>query len=231
MAQVNHRFMEGEIAEQITASGVDVLFGGGRGYFIPASREGSLRKDEKNLLDQFKESMAVATTVDEFEALGDENPAVALLYSMHPAEAKNRKPSLTALVQKALAILSKNKNGFVLLIEGSQIDWAGHDRDANALVEEVVDFDNAIQAAVDFALENEETLIVVTSDHETGGFAIHQGSADERMITETGFTTGSHTATMVPLFAIGPGSGAFGGIHDNTFIGEKLIQYLRNRAE
>ena len=69
----------------------------------------------------------------------------------------------------ALNILSQNKEGFFIMIEGSQIDWGGHQNNTNYVAEEMLDFDRSIGKALDFAVNNGETLIVVTADHETGG--------------------------------------------------------------
>jgi len=92
---------------------------------------------------------------------------------------------------------------------------------------EMVDFDEAIGAGLDFARDNGETLVLVTADHETGGFALEAGSIEAKTVTKAGFTTTSHTGVMVPVFAYGPGSQAFGGIHDNTIVGKKMIEYLK----
>jgi alkaline phosphatase len=227
MAHVENRFRQSQIAEQIVDSGVEVLFGGGWIYFVPKSEEGSRRSDEKDLLAQLKERMAVVRTAGEFNNLGNDTASVGFFASNYLPDAKKRQPSLASLVQKALAILSKNENGFFLMIEGSQIDRAGHDNDSSSLIEEVLDLDDAIKAAFDFAVEDGETLVVVTSDHETGGFALHQGSVKDKSITETAFTSIGHTASMVPLFAFGPGEEVFAGIHDNTWVGRMLIHCIR----
>ncbi len=231
MAHVENRFRQSQIAEQIADSGVDVLFGGGWIYFVPKSEEGSRRNDEKNLLALLKERMAVVRTPAEFQNLGNDTPAAALLASDYLDEAKMRQPSLASQVQKALAILSKDENGFFLLVEGSQIDRAAHDNNGTAVVDEVMDLDDAVKVAYDFAVEDKETLVVVTSDHETGGFALHQGSVKDRSITETGFTSIGHTASMVPLFAFGPGDRAFSGIHDNSLVGRMLIRYINKVSD
>ena len=74
--------------------------------------------------------------------------------------------------------------------------------------------------------KNSETLVIVTADHETGGFAVLDGSVEKKTVDKTGFVHGGHTASMVPLFAYGPGSAAFSGIHDNTDIGKTMIHYM-----
>ncbi len=130
------------------------------------------------------------------------------------------------MTEKAVRILSKDPDGFFLMVEGSQIDWEGHDNNLDGIIGETVDFDNAVGVGMDFAESDGRTLVLVTSDHETGGFAVHGGSIENRTISSASFTTGGHTGSMVPLFAFGPGAGLFGGIHDNTFIGKTMIELL-----
>jgi len=230
VAHVENRFRQAQIADQIAGSGTDIIFGGGWSYFVPKSVEGSRRNDEKDLLAQLKGKMEVISAPDEFSNLPNDMPAIALLAPNYLEAAKKRQPSLASLVKKALAMLSQNRNGFFLLVEASQIDRAGHDNDSTAVIDEVMDMDDAVEVAFDFASEDDETLVVVTADHETGGYALHQGLVKEKSITEAAFTSIGHTASMVPLFAFGPGEETFSGIHDNTLIGKTLIHYVRSRA-
>jgi alkaline phosphatase len=133
---------------------------------------------------------------------------------------------LADLTKKAIEILAKEDDGFFLMVEGSQIDWAGHENLQDYLIGETVDFDDAVGVGLDFAEKDGETLVIVTSDHECGGFAVHDGSMGEKKVTKSGFTCDEHTASMVPVFAYGPGSKAFGGIIDNTDIGKLMIRYV-----
>jgi alkaline phosphatase len=125
-----------------------------------------------------------------------------------------------------IPILSKNRNGFALMVEGSQIDWAAYDHDQQGLIAELIDFDDAVGEGLDIAEESRTTLIVVTADHETAGMAVHDGSVQNRQVAETAFTTTGHTAAMVPLFAYGPGSTRLSGIQDNARVGQTLIELL-----
>ena len=113
------------------------------------------------------------------------------------------------------------------MVEGSQIDWAGHENNQDGIIAEMIDFDNAVGVGLDFAKKDPQTLVVVTADHETGGFAIHDGSMNDKKVSASGFTSEKHTADMVPVFAYGPGSSAFAGIGDNTIIGRTIMHYLR----
>ena len=85
----------------------------------------------------------------------------------------------------ALDKLSKNKNGFFLMVEGAQIDWGGHDNDTDYLITELLDFDKTIGVALDFAANNGETLVIVTADHETGGFTLSTDNGDYNKIKPT----------------------------------------------
>ena len=231
VAHVDDRRKETDIAGQIAASGVDVFFGGGWGYFVPKTTEGSYRTDESNLLARLSTTMKVIRTPEEFAALGEERRVAGLFFRQHPPAADERKPSLSQMAAKAIDILSRNRKGFFLMIEGSQIDWGAHDNNKDRVIQEVTDFDEAVGAAMDFAQRDGRTLVVVTADHETGGFAVLDGSVENKTITKGGFVTGGHTAAMVPVFAYGPGSEILGGIHDNTFVARTIIGYWGGKIE
>ncbi len=121
------------------------------------------------------------------------------------------------MTRKSLELLSSNKSGFFLLIEGSQIDWAGHDNDFQYLVREMKGFDDAVGEGIRFARENENTLILVTADHETGGLIIAGGKNDGKDIRVKWHSAG-HSGTPVPLFAAGAQAELFTGVKDNTEI-------------
>jgi alkaline phosphatase len=218
-----------EIARQMAASGADVLFGGGRSFFLPRGEPGSTRTDDADPLAVLRDRMPVALSAEEFRALGDVEAAAALLAPEHPPAREGRDPSLRELTERALEILSKDPDGFFVMIEGSQIDWAGHQNSPAWLMTEIDDFDRAVGVAMDFAEKDGRTLVVVTADHETGGYAILDGSLDRREVSAPRFGTGDHTASMVPLLAFGPGSEVLGGIQDNTDLGRTLIAYVNGR--
>lgn len=206
------------IAEQIAVSDIDVLFGGGLDHFSPSNSPS---------LPLLQKKMKVAFTTEEFRKIKTPKKAAALLYPVHPPYAAEREVSLKELTQKAIEILAQNEAGFFLMVEGSQIDWAGHKNDGTNVVSEVVDFDDAVGAGLDFAEQNGETLVIITADHETGGFAVLNGSIENKTVDKTGFVHGNHTASMVPLFAYGPGSEVFHGILDNTDIGKTMIRFIQ----
>ena len=99
------------------------------------------------------------------------------------------------------------------MTEGSQIDWAGHDNNASEMIEEFRDFDLTIKDLINFVNENKETLLIVTSDHETGGLQILRQN-DDNVVIQWG--TGRHTSIPVGVQAYGPGAELFQGLMDNT---------------
>jgi alkaline phosphatase len=133
-------------------------------------------------------------------------------------------PKATAL---ALEQLSKNDKGFFLMVEGSQIDWAGHANDTDYLIAEMLDFEKTIEVALEFAEKNGNTLVVATADHETGGFTLtasrnaETGMYDFRQIGPT-FATKTHSATLIPVFTFGPGADAFSGMYQNNELFHKM---------
>jgi len=226
LSHVASRGDQAVVAEQIVNSGVDVLLGGGWIYFVPQSADQSKRKDAKDVLAQLKEKMPVVLSLDELRAQKDAERIAGLIVPEHLPKAAERDYGLAELTSTAIEKLARNDKGFFLMVEGSQIDWGGHDNDAGYILAEMADFDNAVGAALDFASGRDDTLVIVTADHETGGMAVHDGDIAAKTVTETAFTTGSHTATMVPVFSYGPGAAAFGGIQDNTHIGKTIIDYV-----
>jgi len=108
------------------------------------------------------------------------------------------------------------------MIEGSQINWGGHENNTSYLVEEMLDFDRAIGEVLSFAAEDGETLVIITADHETGGFAVVGGDVASGVI-EGSFSTYNHTGVMVPVYSYGPFAETFTGIYENTEIFFKMM--------
>jgi alkaline phosphatase len=102
------------------------------------------------------------------------------------------------------------------MIEGSQIDWGGHANDSDYIWNEMIDFDKAIGKVLDFAAADGNTLVIVTADHECGGYSIIKGTTDNKIVGS--FATDYHTPDLIPVFAYGPGAEKFSGIYENTAI-------------
>ena len=195
---------------------IDLFIGGGRKQF--ANRE-----DKLNLIDSLKKNQY--SVIDGWQNLNPENEgkfAVFTAEEHNPEYLKGRGEMLPVSTEKAIQILNKNEEGFFLMIEGSQIDWGGHDQDIDYVTSEVIDFDNAVAKALEFAIKDGETLVIVTADHETGGLTITDGDMKKKTIV-VNFSTDHHTSVMVPVFAFGPGAEDFGGIYENTEVFEKMM--------
>ncbi|HBS85181.1 MAG: alkaline phosphatase [Bacteroidetes bacterium GWF2_38_335] len=201
-----------EIALDFLKTDIDIFIGGGRDHFAS-------RKDKRNLLDELaKKGYQVCDSLN--TSISKDKVAV-FTASGHNPEAKYRKNMLPIATQKAIDLLSKNKNGFFLMVEGSQIDWGGHDNDLPQVIEETLDMDKALAVALEFAEKNGETLIIVTADHECGGLSLKNGSLEKGIVVAE-FSTLDHTSVMVPVFAIGPGAEKFTGVYENTSIFDKM---------
>ena len=210
-----------EIAEDFLRTDIDVFIGGGYDHFAK-------RADGKNLIDNLKASgYEIVTSTDMLRNSDSPSKLAALVYPEQPPyRLSGRGEMLYDATRKAIDILSKNKKGFFLMIEGSQIDWAGHANAADTLIDETLDFDRAVGVALDFAKTDGNTLVIITADHETGGVTITGGDIKSKK-TRLQFSTKSHSAIMIPVYAFGPGSGNFTGIYDNTDIPKKILNAYR----
>lgn len=140
---------------------------------------------------------------------------------------KGRKQWAETAFEKTISLLSRgNNNGFLLMLEGAQIDHGGHANKLPYAVTELLDFDQVIGKAMQFADSNGETLIIVTGDHETGGLTLTGGDYESGMINGQ-FSTGGHTAIPVPVFAYGPQSHLFRGVYENTDIFKRILKALK----
>ena len=110
------------------------------------------------------------------------------------------------------------------MIEGSQIDWEGHGNNSEGIIAEMKDFDEAIGVVLEKANKDGDILVIVTADHETGGYSILGEDSSGKL--KGGFSTKGHTGTMIPVFAYGPGAEKFAGIYENTAIFDKMMRLI-----
>jgi alkaline phosphatase len=205
-----------DIAADLLKTDMEVFFGGGRKYF-------NQRKDSLDLIKSLKEKGYTIVTTPDSIALVHSKKIAGLLYPEHaPKYTEGRGEMLSQSVLKALEVLSKDKDGFFLMIEGSQIDWGGHDNDLQYVISETLDFDRTVGKVLDFAESNGNTLVIITADHETGGLGLTGGNIEKGEV-DAKFISDNHTAVMVPVFATGPGSENFRGIYENTEIFKKMM--------
>ena len=225
LAHVPDREMHEEIARQIMESRVDVLIGAGKKYF-------DQRKDGRALTANMRErGFFVAFDSISMVQIPMGNRMAGLLWDKEaPKMSEGRGDFLPEATRLAIEQLSVANRGFFLMVEGSQIDWGGHANDVDYIVREMLDFDKAVGVALDFAERDGNTLVVVTADHETGGFAINGGDLQTGRL-EGAFTTKKHTGVMVPVFASGPGAFLFTGIQDNTSIYHHMMKLWELNAK
>jgi alkaline phosphatase len=222
-SHVESRSAEPDIAVQLLENRVNVLLGGGKQFFLPQSSEGSKRRDDQDLIDRAK-GMDYAFVETKEEMLKVEKKYLLGLFASG-ALSSNPEPSLAEMTQKAISVLSKNKKGFFIMVEGSQIDWAGHANDiANSVLQTIL-FDKAVKVGLDFALRDKQTLILATADHECGGLGINGGSMDGNEMV-VGWTTRGHSAVPVPVFAFGPGAEKFMGVNHLIDVPKKIAELL-----
>jgi alkaline phosphatase len=174
-AHVPSRSDQVTIASQQLEQGIEVLFGGGSDFYLPES-EGGSRKDSLNLFDVAAEkgyhiarNRAEFLGLNEVPALGIFTPG-QMTYEIVRDQAKE--PRLSLMTHRAIDLLDDDPNGFFLMVEGSRIDHAAHGHDLAAHLREILEFDRAFAVAIEFAKSNGNTLVVSTSDHETGGMSL-----------------------------------------------------------
>jgi len=171
-----------EIGEQQVYQGIDVLLSGGGQYLMPKSIPGGRREDGENLIEVLRsKGYSVVTTKEELAAAA--GPKVwgafapdAMAYDIDRDELAATEPSLADMTGKAIALLAATpkakKDGFFLFVEGSKVDWAAHSNDPAGLVSDLLAYDAAVGAALDFARKDGNTLVVSVADHGTGGITI-----------------------------------------------------------
>lgn len=213
-AHIDSRYKEKEIASQLLESPIQLSFGGGLEFFDIA------KVQESNLLITDMKELDGVDFLKAKKVLG--------LFDEDGIKRSSNKPTQLQMTKAALEFLSlkassNSCNGFFLMSEGSQIDWASHDNDAATMVVEFKDFDQTIAMAIDFVTSNQETLLLVTADHETGGLQILSQKDD---MVKVQWGTGGHTSIPVGVYAYGPGAHAFTGLMDNTDIHHMILDAI-----
>lgn len=241
-SHVLRRGDEGRIARHLSTSGVDVLLGGGWDKFVPRRQanvsgdaEGSsqlhgTRSDGRDLIaEMVKNDYVFVRSAVELHSLEGAKRTLGLFYSGPMLKAsEGRSPSLAAMTHYALRELAEAPKGLFLMVEGSQIDWGGHDNDLDYVIAETTDFDEAVGEVFRFLTDHgikDETLVVTTGDHETGGLSLNPHPRMP-LSYQPRWTTDGHTGIAVPVFSYGGGAEDFKGIQTHGGIGRKLIEGL-----
>jgi alkaline phosphatase len=242
MAHHKYRTYEWDIAQQIVDSDAAVVLGGGSKYFLPPERGGGRRggdltlvAEEKGFEVVFDRRAMLASEADRLMGLFDQENT-----PFERGRDAETVPSLAEMTAKAIEVLSHSEKGFMLMVEGGRIDHAEHENDLDDTLMDLLAFDEAIGRAMEFQQGNPGVVIVVTADHETGGPAItaaeggYEGypdidryhTLDDETSPVVRWVSGDHTASMVPIFAVGPGCERFSGIIDNTDIFHAMAEIL-----
>ncbi len=212
------RDAESEIVTDYVNCNADYVFGGGAKLF-------ENREDGRDLFKELREEgFRTPRSWDELAGIKS-GKVFAVLYPVDTPLPAERGDLLARASLKGIDLLNQNKNGFFMMIEGSQLDDYGHFNDLDLLMQETHDFDRTIGAIYEWAAKDGETLVVVTADHETGGLTLVDGDLKEGKIV-CKFSTGGHSGVMVPVYAFGPGAQEFTGIYENTAIFDKIKKLL-----
>lgn len=206
-----------EIALDFLETEIDFFAGGGRKFFNRRDDERDLYQEltiKNYVIKDFIDGDINSLEIDRTKNFG------YLTADRDPLPVAQGRDYLMPSSNAAISHLSGRETGFFLMIEGSQIDWGGHANNADYIVTEMQDFDKTIGDVLDWAKQDGQTLVIITADHETGGFAINKGSTRDTLVSA--FTSDYHTGTMIPVFAYGPGAEAFRGIYENTAIFDKM---------
>jgi alkaline phosphatase len=206
-AHQRDRSMENEIAVDMLASKTDVLLSGGLRYFVPQDTNNtdsatyasivqmiggayppySRRTDNRNLLLEARKDYQL---VFDHKALADVKKGKVLglfgnsemldaLSENKALQNENRtEPTLVEMTKKSLELLSQDPEGFFLMVEGGQIDWGGHNNDAGVMLHELLQLDDAVRVILNWARERDDTLVLITADHETGSFGFSYSGRD-----------------------------------------------------
>lgn len=213
------RDKEEELVGDYPTSGVDFVFGGGAQKFTN-------RKDGRDIFKELqKKGYHVSRTLDDFFAYDKNSRIFAVPYDKDTPLPDERGDLLARASMKGISLMNQNKNGFFMMIEGSQLDDYGHFNQLDMLMKETLDFDQTVGEVMKWAAKDGETLVVVTADHETGGLTLVNGNKDEGRV-ECCFSSKDHTGAMVPVYAFGPGAENFTGIFENTDVFKKIKKLM-----
>jgi len=240
-SHVESRYAYEDIAEQLSDAGVNVLLGGGERFFQPPEEEGcfsgpGVRTDGRDLIQEMIDGGY--TLVCDGASLADIDLASTrylLGFFGDAALSDPYSPTLAEMTAVAIAILAQDPDGFFLMVEEGQIDWAGHDNNAEKVIADTLALDEAVEVAKEYIEGAGDSLLIVTADHETGGMSVGlspSGKSDEEgpfAILGGGtfyvnWATGGHTAANVPFTASGPMADQLAGVHENTYLHELILE-------
>jgi alkaline phosphatase len=232
-----------DIAQQIIAHQVDVLLGGGEDDFFSWQQEGCFPGfgDQNSSVSLIENAIASGYSYicsrEDLLAMsyGQEDRVLGLFAG--DGMTRPFAPSLLEMTQAALTILGRDPDGFFLMVEAGQIDWAAHDNDAEAVIQLTLGLDAAVAHAQLYTLQRPNILLIVTADHETGGMRPNLDSGGSylqdgpfSMPDGSSFwvdwISSSHTDARVPVTAQGPYADMLSGEIPMTRLYETMFKYM-----
>ena len=218
-AHVEDRLLQNEIAKQqlqkIADGTLDLVLGGGSEYYEHFSNDSAFEEAE---------SKGMSYSERWNKTIEDKLPLVGLYARDALLTSSASTPTLAEMTELALGLLSEDENGFFLLVEGSQIDTMAHDNDLEKQIYEMHQFDSAIAVAMKYVALHPDTVLIITADHETGGLYFPEegyGKGDNYT-----YLYDDHSCINVPVYALGHGIDALGGIMENTDIAQFVASLL-----
>jgi alkaline phosphatase len=208
------------IASDFLDSGLDYIVGGGLVYFT------NRFTDDRDLRQEMEASGYAVYDYGHMSFKNflkkDDDKVVYFTSHLEPERRNEGRDYLSKATAHGMRKLrEQGPDGFFMMVEASQVDFAGHDNDKNYLIAELRDFGELLDEVFAFAQEDGNTLVIVTADHSTGGLSIESGKPGKGRVRFS-FETSRHTADMVPVFAYGPAAEIFGGVYENTQIFQKI---------
>lgn len=221
-AHVQLRSMQKEIGEHLVKSEIDFFAGGGTDWF----KENWTELNEQYVVD------TQSLKMDQFDP--SKKYGFLMAPDGMPKMSEGRGDFLPRSTQAAIQYFEAVQKPFFLMVEGSQIDWGGHANDGQYIIDEMHDFDRVIGLALDYAEKQGNTIVIVTADHETGGFSLAAKKSDDGNSpyheVMTTFSTGGHTSTLIPVFSKGPGEELMDGIYENSDLFHKMLEVSKMGA-
>jgi len=221
-AHIDSRGASQQIVDFLPDCGFDVLIGssGGLPFFLPTTKRGQ-RKDTRDVLAEMTgKGYTQVYTIQAFQEAAADKPVLGFMDSKAVLATES---CVSEMLETAVSRLEKNPKGFFMMVEGDLPDGAGHSNNADRTILGTIQTDWAVRSAVEYARTHNDTLVIVTADHETGGLNVNMSYGTQQMTIL--YTTTSHTSTPVALYAFGPGAHRFSGVIDNTDIA-KIIRAL-----
>ncbi|MBN1699932.1 MAG: alkaline phosphatase [Spirochaetales bacterium] len=217
-AHTDSRFNVREIAaDYLSGSRPNILFGGGENGLSPVESEAA---GYHTVTDK---AGFIGLVQDSFDYYSAQFGTYHLPYMYDDPDTY---PQLSMMTEKALELLETSPNGFFLMIEGGRIDQAGHDNDIARNIFEVIEFEDAIDSALAWMSGRDDTVIIVTADHETGGLKVLANNGPG-VLPDVSWSTDYHTSKEVPVLCTGSEENIIFGEFDNTHIHDLIADFYK----